>query len=166
MRLATSKDVELLVQHRHMMFEEMTDPSADALKVADDSYRRWAREMMKRRLFRGYIVTTRGGKPAASGCVWLREVQPSPDRPIGMVPYVLSVYTQPEFRRNGLASMIVEEATEWARSKGFHKIVLHASSVGRKVYSQLGWKRTWEMEFRFDGPAKRVRLNSGTSRRP
>jgi GNAT superfamily N-acetyltransferase len=166
MRRATSKDVELLVQHRHKMFEEMTNPTAEAAKIADDSYRKWAKEMMRRRLLHGYIVTNGNGKAAASGCVWLREVQPSPDRPKGMVPYVLSMYTRPEFRRNGLASMIMEEATEWAKSRGFHKIVLHASSVGRKVYSQLGWKRTWEMEFRFDGTAKRARLRRGTPRRP
>jgi GNAT superfamily N-acetyltransferase len=156
MRPATSKDIELLVQHRHMMFEEMSGPPAEAARAADESYRVWARDMMKRGLFHGYIVSTRGGEAAASGCVWLREIQPSPDRSTVIVPYVMSVYTSPEFRRNGLASMIVEEAAEWARREGFHKIVLHASSVGRKVYSRLGWKRTWEMELRFDGPARRA----------
>jgi len=37
MRLATSKDVELLVQHRHLMFEEMSQPTAMALKAGDDA---------------------------------------------------------------------------------------------------------------------------------
>jgi GNAT superfamily N-acetyltransferase len=166
MRLATSKDIELLVRHRHMMFEEMSSPSKEAARTADESYRTWALEMMKRGLFHGYIVTTREGRPAASGCVWLREIQPSPDRPTVMVPYVMSVYTSPEFRRSGLASMIMEEAAEWARREGFHKIVLHASSVGRKVYSRLGWKRTWEMELRFDRPAGRARPSRRTARRP
>jgi GNAT superfamily N-acetyltransferase len=149
-RRATSKDVELLVRHRHMMFEEMTRPTAKELKVADDSYREWARAMMKGRLLHGYIVTTGSGKVAASGCVWLREVQPSPGRPTGMVPYVLSMYTGPEFRRNGLASMILKEAMAWAKKKGYGKMTLHASSVGRKVYAKLGWKRGWEMDVRFE----------------
>jgi GNAT superfamily N-acetyltransferase len=149
-RRATSKDIDLLVEHRHKMFEEMRNPTAEAARAADEAYRTWAREMMKRRLFHGYIVTTSGGRVAASGCVWLREVQPSPDRPSGRVPYVLSVFTRPEFRRKGLASLIIKEAMEWGRRKGYHKMVLHASSVGKKVYSQLGWKRTWEMEFRYE----------------
>lgn len=148
-RSATTRDIDLLVEHRRMMFEEMIKPTAQAARAADEAYRRWAREKMQRRLLHGYIVTTSGGRVAASGCVWLREVQPSPDRPFGMVPYVLSVYTRPEFRRKGLASLIINEAMEWGRKKGFHKMVLHASSVGKKVYSQLGWKRTWEMEFRY-----------------
>lgn len=149
-RRATAKDIELLVEHRHSMFEEMTRPTAKELEVADISYREWAKAMMKRRLFHGYIVTTGKGKVAASGCVWLREVQPSPGRPAGMIPYVLSVYTLPEFRRNGLASMILKEATAWAKKEGYHKITLHASRVGRKVYARLGWKSGREMEYRFN----------------
>jgi len=147
------------------MFEEMSRPTAEELSVHDVSYRAWAEEKMKRRLMHCYIVTTASGRPVASGCVWLREMQPSPGHPHGKVPYVLSVYTRPEFRRKGLASMIVEEAMEWARKHGYYKIVLHASSKGRKVYSQLAWKRTWEMEFRFDGPAKPAR-SSGRTPRP
>jgi len=167
-RTAKLVDVDMLVEHRHMMFEEMSHPSAESLRIADDSYRSWASDMMKRRLLRGYVATAGNGKAAASGCVWLREVQPSPDRPSGMVPYVLSMYTRPEYRRNGLASKILTEATEWARKEGYHKIVLHASTVGRKVYSQLGWKRTWEMEFRYDRlsvPAHPVRGRSLRSSR-
>jgi GNAT superfamily N-acetyltransferase len=75
-----------------------------------------------------------------------------------MVPYVLSMCTRQEFRRNGLASMIMEEATEWGRRHGYRKVLLHASTTGRKVYSQLGWKRTWEMEIRYDLQAEPARL--------
>lgn len=105
---------------------------------------------MKAGLLHGYIVNTSRGRPAASGCVWLRETQPAPGRPATLTPYVLSMYTEPEFRRNGLASMIIEEATKWGRKKGYHKMVLHASKVGRKVYAKLGWERTWEMEYYFE----------------
>ena len=164
-RRANSRDIELLVQHRHRMFEEMAEPTEEELTVHDGSYRVWAREMMRRRLLHVYIVETNTGKPAASGGVWLREMQPSPGHPHGMVPYVLSVYTRPEFRRKGLASMIVEEAMAWARKHGYYKIVLHASKTGRKVYSQLGWKRTWEMEFRFDQQVRPARVKDGRSRR-
>ena len=164
-RTATTRDLDLLVQHRRSMFEEMASPTKEELSLHDASYRVWAMSMMKRRLLHIYIVETRSGKPAASGGVWLREMQPSPGHPHGMVPYILSVYTRPEFRRKGLASMIVEEATEWAKKHGYYKVVLHASKTGRKVYSQLGWKRTWEMEFRFDTRAKPRRLTAVKPRR-
>ena len=149
-RAARARDIDVLVEHRRRMFEEMVHPTPEELEVLEESYRKWAPELMRRRLLHGYIVTTGTGEVAASGCVWLRDTQPSPGRPAGKVPYLLSVYTRPEFRREGLASMVVKEAMEWARRKGYHKIVLHASRAGRKVYSRLGWERTWEMEFNFE----------------
>lgn len=149
-RRATLKDLDTLVEHRRGMYIEMVKPTKEELAILEESYRKWAPEMMRRKLFHAYLVTTPEGRPAASGCVWLREVQPAPGRPSGYVPYLLSMYTSPEFRRKGLASVIVKEAMDWAKKNGYHKIVLHASRAGRKVYSKLGWERTWEMEYRFE----------------
>jgi GNAT superfamily N-acetyltransferase len=163
-RRASLKDVGLLVEHRRSMFEEMISPTEEELRLHDDAYRAWLRDMMRRKLLHAYVIETGDGRPAASGGVWLREMQPSPGHPHAMVPYVLSVYTRPEFRRNGLASMIMEEVMGWGKKRGHYKIVLHASVPGRKVYSKLGWKRTWEMEYRYD-EAKPARIRRG-ARRP
>jgi GNAT superfamily N-acetyltransferase len=149
-RRATPKDAELLVRHRRLMFKEMLHPKASDLDEMDRSYRGWALELMRRRRFHGYIVTAGRGRVAASGCLWLREVQPSPGQPSGMVPYVLSVYTEPEFRRKGLASMIVKQAMDWSKKKGYRKMTLHASRAGRRVYEKLGWTAGREMEFYFE----------------
>ncbi len=165
-RRANLKDVGLLVEHRHRMFQEMISPTEEELRLHDEAYAAWAKDMMRRELFHVYILETSDGRPVASGGVWLRGVQPSPGHPHGMVPYVLSVYTRPEFRRKGLASMIVEEAMEWGRKNGHYKMVLHSSLMGRKVYSKLGWKRTWEMEFRYDEKPAGVRRGAPRPSRP
>jgi GNAT superfamily N-acetyltransferase len=162
-RKAQPEDIDLLIEHRRMMFTEMAQPNDVDLKIMEGAYRIWALDLMKRGLFHGYVVTTARGKPAASGCVWLREEQPRPGRAQSLFPYVLSVYTRPEFRRNGLASMVMEEAMDWARKEGYQRILLHASVTGRKVYRKLGWKRTWEMEYHFE-PVKRS-ARSGRSPR-
>ncbi len=62
--------------------------------------------------------------------MWLQQVQPRPHRASMVQPYLLSMYTEPDFRRRGVASMVVKEAIEWCR---------------KNKYSQLGFKRTWEM---------------------
>lgn len=165
-RRATIKDMDVLVEHRRAMFEEMARMTAEERKVAGDSYRAWATEMMKQKLFHGYIVETGRGKVAASGCVWLRQSQPSRGHPATMVPYVMSIYTDSAFRRKGLATTIMKETMAWSRKHGYRKMTLHASLAGRKVYSQLGWKRTWEMEVRLDGQPKLPRLKSARSHRP
>lgn len=149
-RRATPKDIDILVAHRSGMFWEMAHPTAKELETMEKSYRTWALELMKRGLFHGYIVTTGGGEAAASGCVWLREMQPSPGNPAGLIPYVMSVYTDPRFRRNGLATMVMKEAMAWGKRKGYARALLHASRAGRKVYPRLGWKRTWEMELDYE----------------
>jgi GNAT superfamily N-acetyltransferase len=129
-----------------MMFEDMRHRTRAQHRVADDSYRRWAPAMMKKNLLRCRLVVTRDGEAAAGGCVWLRDVQPGPGHPAEKVPYLLSMYTEPRFRRRGLAMMLVEEAMAWARKNGYREMTLHASKKGRKVYRKLGWERTWEMK--------------------
>lgn len=136
----------MLVEHRQGMFEEMTGTKRGSVELAGDTYRTWAKEMMKQKLYHGYVVTDGRGNIAASGCVWMRQVQPSRGHPASLVPYLMSIYTVPRFRRKGLASMIVKAAMAWAKKNGYKDMTLHASLTGRKVYSQLGWKRTWEME--------------------
>lgn len=163
-RRATIADMDVLVDHRRAMFDEMTRMTPEEHRVAGDSYRVWARDLMKQKLFHGYVVETPRGKVAASGCVWLRQVQPSRGHPAILVPYVMSIYTDTKFRRKGLASMIVEESMVWAKKHGYRKLTLHASLVGRKVYSKLGWKRTWEMEVDLGRPHSNFK--HGRSRRP
>jgi GNAT superfamily N-acetyltransferase len=57
----------------------------------------------------------------------------------------MSMYTEPEFRRKGFATLIVKEAMSWARRNGYARMSLHASKAGRSVYDKLGWERSWEM---------------------
>ena len=145
-RKAAVKDMDVLAEHRQKMFDEVSAEKPDQGDVRTEPYRAWAREMMRKRLYHGYIVSTDGGKVAASGCVWLRQVQPSRGRPASMVPYLISMYTVPRFRRRGLATIIIREAMAWAKKNGYGAMTLHASPAGRNVYSKLGWERTWEME--------------------
>lgn len=145
-RTARVADLDVLVHHRHMMFESMEHPTPEQQKVGDDSFREWAPAMMKKRLLRCRLVIDEKGEIAGGGCIWLRDVQPGPGRKARKVPYLLSMYTEPKFRRKGVAAMIVEDHMQWAKRHEYRKMTLHASETGRKVYSKLGWVRTWEME--------------------
>jgi GNAT superfamily N-acetyltransferase len=158
--------MDVLVNHRNAMFEEYGRLTKEERKAASETYPVWARDMMRQKLFHGYIVESESGKVAASGCVWLRQQQPSRGRPASLVPYVMSIYTDPKFRRKGLASTVMMETMVWAKKHGYPKMLLHASLVGRKVYSQLGWKRTWEMEFDLNSLPSSRRVKLERSRRP
>src|SRR5207253_8881228 len=92
-----------------------------------------------------WVVEEDGSSMAAGGCVWLQPVRPRRHRGSMFQPCLLSMCTEPEFRRRGVASMVVEEAVRWCRKNKYGRLMLHASEAGRRVYRKLGFKRTWEM---------------------
>ncbi|MBI3840781.1 MAG: GNAT family N-acetyltransferase [Thaumarchaeota archaeon] len=144
-RLANKDDIGALVNQRHMMFEAMRHPTQGEHRRGDRAYRNWAVEKIEKGLLRCYLVEGPKGKVAAGGCVWLREHPPRPSRFGRLQPYLMSMYTEPEFRRLGLATVIVDRAVRWASARGYRRATLHASEEGRKLYSKLGWVRAWEM---------------------
>ncbi len=60
-------------------------------------------------------------------------------------PYLLSMFTEPRFRRRGVATLVVHAAIDWCKKNKYERLMLHASEMGRKVYANFGFKRTWEM---------------------
>jgi GNAT superfamily N-acetyltransferase len=85
------------------------------------------------------------GQPAGSGCVWFQPAQPRPGMAEIRTPYILSMYTAPEFRGLGVATKIVRRLVAFCRVRRYARVTLHASPQGRAVYRRLGFERTWEM---------------------
>jgi len=61
---------------------------------------------------------------------------------------ILNVYTEPDFRRKGLARELMLLMIGWLREQGFHGVALHASAEGRPLYESLGFQATNEMRLR------------------
>jgi GNAT superfamily N-acetyltransferase len=145
LRRATLADLPLLVAHRDGMWRGMGRGSPTQRRRAREIYRGWARRMMRDRRLVGFIAETREGRAAASGCVWLPEPQPRPETLGRPVPYLMSMFTEPEFRGRGLATRIVREAMRWSRDHGHSRLTLHAARKARPLYRRLGFERGWEM---------------------
>lgn len=131
------------------MFTEMRNPKEHLLKEHDKIYKSWAIKLMRQGKLIGFLTETSNKQVVASGCIWIKNEQPSPEFTECEIPYLLSMYTEPAFRHFGLGSRIVKEATNWCRKHGYKRFSLHASKMGRKLYKKLGWKRTWEMMIKF-----------------
>ncbi len=65
----------------------------------------------------------------------------------GPVPLVVNVYTDPKWRRLGIARALMKELMDWASARGCDRVVLHASDAGRDLYESLGFVRTNEMRW-------------------
>ena len=152
-RKATLRDLELLVAHRRGMWFDMGYKNKAELDAADRVYRRWAKSRLKTGELVGFIVES-ADQIAGSGCLWLQPRLPVPGFAGGFQPYLLSMYTEHAFRGKGVATKIVKESIRWAKAKGFLRMTLHASDMGRSIYEKLGFKQTWEMKLELK-PKKR-----------
>ena len=85
------------------------------------------------------------GQIAASGALKFTDWLPRPDGSRRGLVYVHSVYTEPAYRRQGLARRILTAMIDDCRANGWPRISLHASEMGRALYEDLGFKPTNEM---------------------
>jgi GNAT superfamily N-acetyltransferase len=128
------------------MFEDMGERNRQALATSDVVFRKWVKIALRKKTIVGWIVEVKG-RVAGSGCVWLQPALPSPQRETRLVrPYLFSMFTEPEFRRAGVASRIVSEAIMWCKDNGYQSMLLHASKKARGLYRKHGFTRTWEMK--------------------
>src|SRR5207245_11327789 len=103
------------------------------------------------------IMLDGSGEPVASGCVWVMKVQPRPNWKGTDAAYLLSMFTEPAHRGRGYGARIVREAIRYARARGIHVMLLHASPFGEPIYQRLGFERTKEMRLLLDRRKRRRR---------
>jgi GNAT superfamily N-acetyltransferase len=164
-RNATVADVDLLVDHRHRMWTEIGRDTEAEISEHDPRYRAWAASRLESGELAGSIVEAPDGSIVGSGLVWFRPDQPRPQIPQLISPYILSMYTVPEWRRRGIASRIVRELVAICREQGYPNVELHASKRGRGVYQHLGFARTWEMRYWIDRRIRRRRARADAKAR-
>ncbi|HEY6069741.1 MAG TPA: GNAT family N-acetyltransferase [Chthoniobacterales bacterium] len=154
-RFATAADLELISWHRARMFADMGEMPAEVF----DSFRAQSlealRKMFDRHQYVGWLATPQDEreKIVAGAGVQLRDVPPHPQPDAsGKIDIVSSrqaiiqnVYTEPDWRRRGLAALLIKRAIEWTREQAIESVVLHASDEGRAVYERLGFIATNEM---------------------
>jgi GNAT superfamily N-acetyltransferase len=107
--------------------------------------RRWIKRKLSEHRLIGIIARSKDGRVAGSGCIWLRDEQPRPTDSHQVVPYLMSMYTEKEFRRKGVARSVLKRALKWCRENQFERVVLHASETGKPLYEEFGFLPTNEM---------------------
>ncbi len=143
---ARVEDIDILVKHRLGMFNDMHPELTKEIQASEQQTREWLREKLSDGSLVGFIVRTEEGQAAGSGCLWIRKEQPNPAHTRLDAPYLLSMFTEKRFRRNGVARIIVKTAIDWSREHGYDRINLHATDVGKPLYEEFGFKPTNEMK--------------------
>ena len=150
-RLATADDAAIIGYHRARMFDDM----GQIPEHLNESFQRRSQERVRELLISGEYVgwlaspASTPDKIVAGAGVQLRTVLPHPatDKAFaeGSQALIINVFTEPDWRRKGLAERLLKEIIEWSREQKIDRLVLHASAGGRGLYERLGFVETNEM---------------------
>lgn len=154
-RRATPDDIPILSGHRAAMFADMgrihDEQTQRDLIIATTDY--FSRAIRSEEYLAWVAVNSTHPDQILGGAgVQRRSALPFPLRGEGATgigkgvqAIVLNVYTDPAWRRRGIARALMSEILAWSKSIPLDTLVLHASNDGRPLYESLGFVSTNEM---------------------
>ena len=138
-------DLEHILHHRRAMFAEMGGAGDETLDRMHQASEQYFRDALVSGIYRAWLAETASGRVVSGGGIAIVPWPGSPDFPGTRRGWILGVYTEPDFRRHGIARRIMETIVEWCRCEGFAHVSLHASDDGRMLYEKMGFQPTNEM---------------------
>lgn len=143
-REAAFQDIPHIVRLRRRMYEDMhfTDRSTlDQMEtlaagylqkaIPDGSFRAWLARDVDQVIAGGAVLISPW--PAHAYDLQCRRAT------------ILNVYTDPDYRRRGIARQLMQRMIDWCKREGFVRVTLQASEAGRHLYESLGFEDSNEM---------------------
>ena len=149
-RPGTADDAETIAAHRRAMFSEMGYRDEAALDAMTTTFLPWLRPRMTNAEYLAWLAIGPDGSIVAGLGLWLMDWPPHMIGPGARRGNILNVYTERQFRRQGIARRLMDIALDWCRANGIRAVILHASDDGQKLYEQLGFRSTNEMRILLD----------------
>jgi predicted GNAT family acetyltransferase len=75
---------------------------------------------------------------AAMVCYY--QLLPTISNETGNTGYILNVFTDPNYRRQGLATELMNKLKQDAKERNVSRLLLNATDMGKLVYEKLGYK--------------------------
>ena len=143
-REGTVTDISEIARQRRRMCEDMNYSDAEALSTMVTLTADYLKKAIPEGSFRSWLACN-NVRVVAGGAV---VIVPWPAHAYDLEcrrATILNVYTEPEYRRRGIARQIMETMIRWCREEGFARVSLHASDYGRPLYESLGFVDSNEM---------------------
>jgi len=152
-RRATAQDAGIVAWHRARMFQDMGDVSRDAFETLRAKAQASLKEWLDSGDYVGWLATPADQPEIVVGGAGV-QLQPILPRPVntstigeGRQGTVVNVFTEPQWRRRGIAGLLMKEIITWSKDEHLDRLLLHASDEGRSVYERLGFIAGNEMRF-------------------
>lgn len=136
-REATVADIAALARLRWQMERERKGGDL-SLKDYTHAYVAATKAEMERGAHQAWIAEAGGEAVACVLLVWWM-MPPNFENLARKRGFVSSVYTQPDYRRQGIARRLMEMLVERARADGVLRLILRASDMGRPLYLDMGF---------------------------
>jgi ribosomal protein S18 acetylase RimI-like enzyme len=147
-RAATLDDVDIITGQRSAMFRDMGRDPARIAQV-EPLVRAWLLNHMAEGSYEGFLMMAGDTVAAGIGLAFMDYI-PGPMTTSAIRGYLYNVYTAPPFRRQGLATRLVEHCIAICRARQITVVQLTASEEGQLVYERMGFVTTREMLLRLD----------------
>ena len=133
------EDIELLVKTRIVVLRAANGLSHNTeMPLVEQQSREYYEECLQAETHIAYLVFDRERIIGAGGVIFFR-VMPTYHNPTGWKAYIMNMYTNPNYRRKGIAYHTLELLIEEAKNKGVKHISLEATDMGRFLYERYGF---------------------------
>ena len=85
------------------------------------------------------IVAVEDEQIVAVGLLSLFSIMPTIKNPTGKRGYLFDFYTRPEYRRRGIATLILNQLMDEARNRGVSDLFLNAREMAIPIYERAGF---------------------------
>lgn len=140
-RIATAKDIDLLMRSRLEMLKVVNGLPADY--QYDEVIVNESRDYFLNGDHITVLVIDNGEVIGCASMSFMR-IMPTFSHPTGKRAHLMNVYTRSEYRRQGIARKMVEILIDETWKRGATEISLDATTMGRPLYESLGFKPTTE----------------------
>lgn len=144
---ATFEDIDILTKTRIEVLRAANQLSydTDMSEVERESYNYYRKAICDGSHI-AYLVFE-GNCFVGSGGVSFFQVMPTYHNPSGNKAYIRNMYTNPKYRRMGIASKTLDMLVRDIKKRGVTAISLEATDMGRPLYEKYGFvKMNHEME--------------------
>ena len=143
-RSATVADAQILARHRCEMWLAMNDLRPEGYDDMHAQCVRYFEAAVAEQAYAGWLIMTESDIVVAGGGLLLRRIAPFPLEngltcPSERQAHILNMFTEIEYRRYGLAKLLVDTMLRWCMEQSVSQVTLNASSAGKPLYEKLGF---------------------------